>query len=380
MGIELSTEDFPDGAEGALRRICVIGAGAWGTALASVARHAGREVTLWGRNPQVIDEINTRHSNEAFLPGAPLPKGILATTDLSRACGGADAVLIVTPSRSLRDICRQIRPYLTAGIPVALCCKGIEVGSGLPLSEVAAAELPDHPIGALSGPTFARETVLGHPTAATVAFPFSFEDRRHPAGSPAARLALALSCKSFRPYISDDLIGVEIGGAVKNVIAIACGMMAGAGFAENTRAALITRGMAEIKRLAETLGGQRETVSGLSGAGDLMLTCSSPKSRNMSLGMQLGQGIPRDRCFDGRQVVVEGEVNAVSVMDLARQVGVELPICAAVHAVLHEGAPLGATFAQLLARPLQGEGASLSIRLRNPEGGGAIAGQARRRT
>lgn len=377
MGIDLSTDDFPDGVEGPLRRICVIGAGAWGTALASIARHAGRDVTLWGRNADIAHEITTQHRSETFLPGVTLPKGILATTDLARAAAGAEAVLIVTPSHTLRDMCRQIRPFLPAGIPVALCCKGIERGSGLPLSEVAESELPDHPVGALSGPTFAREAALGYPTAATLAFPFSFKDRLHPAGSPAARLALALSSKGFRPYISDDLIGVEIGGAVKNVIAIACGMMVGAGFAENTRAALITRGIAEMKRLAEILGGHADTISGLSGAGDLTLTCSSPTSRNMSLGMQLGQGLPRADCFEGRPVVVEGEVNAVSVMELARRVGVDMPICAAVHAVLHEDAPLGDTFARLWSRPLQGEAKSLSISLRNPTDAAAMAAMAR---
>lgn len=378
MALDFTPDDFPQGADETPGRIAVIGAGSWGTALAVVARQAGREVTLWGRDAGVTAEIRDHARASRYLPDVPLPDGIMATTDLASTCAGAEAALIVTPSATLRDICEKLRPHLPAGIPVALCCKGIERGNGLPLSQVAEDALPGNPVGALSGPTFAREAALGHPTAATIAFPFSFRDRLHPAGSPAARLALALSSPSFRPYISDDVIGVEVGGAVKNVIAIACGILTGAGFAENTRALLITRGMAEMMRLAETLGGRRETISGLSGAGDLMLTCSSSTSRNMSLGLQLGQGRAREACFDGRPVVVEGEVNAPSVIDLARRVGVEMPICAAVHAVLHEGAPMAETFARLWSRPLQGETGALGVSLSNPVDEKALSKLARR--
>ncbi|MBM9596387.1 NAD(P)H-dependent glycerol-3-phosphate dehydrogenase [Roseitranquillus sediminis] len=347
-------------------RVCVVGAGAWGTALAGVARRSGREVSLWGRDAEVLEAIATRRENPRYLPGIELPAGIRTTTDIASALDGAEAVLIVTPSRTLRDICRMIAPHLSPHVPVTLCAKGIEQGSGLLLTEVAGAELPGHSIGALSGPTFAHETALGHPTAATVAFPFGHEDRQEPSRSVAARVAVSMSSDSFRPYISDDLIGVEIGGAVKNVIAIACGMMTGAGFAENTRAALITRGMNEMKKLAEALGGRRETVTGLSGAGDLVLTCSSQTSRNMSLGVQLGQGIPRDQCFEGRPVVVEGEVNAVSVVQLARRIHVPMPICEAVHAILHEGVPLKVAFAQVWSRPITAEPQDLDISLTQP--------------
>ncbi|MEV8466581.1 NAD(P)H-dependent glycerol-3-phosphate dehydrogenase [Fluviibacterium sp. DFM31] len=366
MALDFTPDDILHGAGGAPSRIAVIGAGAWGTALASVARQAGRGVTLWGRDAEVTREIREDSRASRYLPDVPLPDGIAATTDMGRALHGAEAALIVTPSATLHAMCDQIRPHLPKGIPLALCCKGIERGSGLPLSQVAEDALPGHPIGALSGPTFAREAALGHPTAATIAFPFNFRDRLHPGQSPAARLALALSAPSFRPYISDDVIGVEVGGAVKNVIAIACGMLTGAGFAENTRALLITRGMAEMTRLALSLGGRTETISGLSGAGDLMLTCSSTTSRNMSLGTQLGRGLARAACFEGRPVVVEGEVNAPSVMDLATRVGVEMPICAAVNAVLHQGAPMEETFARLWSRPLQGESGTLGVSLSNP--------------
>lgn len=342
-------------------KITVLGAGAWGTALAVVARVAGRQVSLWGRDAACLAQIAATGRNERHLPGIDLPGGIEATSDLSVALKDSDAVLLVTPSHTLRDMARLIRPHLPKDIPVALCAKGIEVGTGHLLSHVVAEELPGHLIGALSGPTFARETALMYPTAATVAFPFSYGDRLHPECSPAARLAVSIGSDFFRPYVSDDLVGVEIGGSVKNVIAIACGMMTGAGFAENTRAALIARGIDEMKTMAEALGGRRETVTGLSGAGDLTLTCSSQTSRNMSLGVQLGQGIARADCFDGRPVVVEGEINAVSVVDLAQRVRVSMPICEAVHDILHEGADLHATFRALWSRPIQPEPRTLTI-------------------
>ncbi|MBV7408331.1 NAD(P)H-dependent glycerol-3-phosphate dehydrogenase [Maritimibacter sp. DP1N21-5] len=346
-------------------RIAVIGGGSWGTALASVAGRAGRSVTIWARRNDLAETIDRTLANPDYLPGVELPP-MHATSDLAKALDGAEAVLIVTPSPTLRDMCRAIAPNIAPGIPLALCAKGIELGSGLLLSEVAAEELPGHPIGAISGPTFARETALDHPTAATVAFNFHYRDRMNPASSPAARLALSMSGGGFRPYVSDDLIGVEVGGAVKNVIAIACGMMSGAGFAENTRAALITRGIDEMKTLAEALGGRRETVTGLSGAGDLTLTCSSTTSRNMSLGTQLGQGTARADCFDGKPVVVEGEVNARSVVDLARRIRVPMPICETVNAVLHEGADLQTSFNALWTRPIEAEPRALDILLDHP--------------
>ncbi|WP_097105603.1 NAD(P)H-dependent glycerol-3-phosphate dehydrogenase [Hoeflea halophila] len=350
----------------AYAKICVIGAGAWGTALASVARRAGRETALWGRDQVTVEAINSRNENPKYLPGISLPDGIAAITSMAKALEGAEAVLLVTPSRTLRAICTQMRPHLAQGVPIALCAKGIEAGSGYLLSEVASEMLPGHRIGALSGPTFATETALGHLTAATIAFQFSYADRLDTASSPAARLALSMGSEFFRPYISDDLVGVEVSGAVKNVIAIACGMMTGAGYAENTRAALIARGMDEMKTLADVFGGRRETVTGLAGAGDLTLTCSSQTSRNMSLGVQLGKGIAREKCFDGKAVVVEGEVNSVSVMDLARRMNIRMPICESVYRILHQGADVRETFAELWSRPIESERRGLSISLDHP--------------
>lgn len=347
-------------------RIAVVGAGAWGTALAVIARRAGREVTLWGRSAEDIAAMQERGENVRYLPGIALPDGIVMSTDMAAALAGADCVLQVTPSRSQREICARMAPHLPPGIPVVLCAKGIEAGSGKLLSEVVSEELPGHPIGALSGPTFARETALKHPTAVTLAFPFTAADRREKDKAPATRLALSLGSQNFRPYISDDLVGVEVAGAVKNVIAIACGMMTGAGYAENTRAALITWGLMEMKLMAEALGGRRETVTGLSGTGDLTLTCSSPTSRNMALGLQLGQGTPREECFHGQPVVVEGEVNAVSVIDLAERIGIDMPVSRAVFDILHRGAELSDTFARLWARPITGEPSTLNLALDHP--------------
>lgn len=349
--------------------VAVIGAGAWGSALAGVARKAGREVRLWGRNAEDVATISKTGCNLRYLPGVDLPAGIEATSDIRVALEGADCVLMVTPSVTLREICQLAAPYLEAEAPVVLCAKGIETGSGKLLSEVAEEELPGHRIGALSGPTFARETALNFPTAVTLAFPFHGSHRRDPQAAPASRMALTLGTANFRPYISDDLVGVEVAGAVKNVVAIACGMMTGAGYAENTRAALITWGIDEMKALAEVLGGRRETIAGLSGVGDLTLTCSSTTSRNMSFGVQLGRGVERQNVFGGTNVVVEGEVNAISVVDLADRIGIEMPVCRAVHSILHEGAELRRTFADLWARPITGEHRALNVELDHPSVG-----------
>ena len=348
------------------RRVAVVGAGSWGTALAVTLARAGCETTIYGRDPAVIDEINTQATTEGFLPGVPLPKNLTGAKDMAIALERAEAILIVVPSSSVRSVARQVAAHAPKGVPIAVCAKGIEPETGLLMTQVAEEELGDHPMGCVSGPTFALETALGHPTAATVAFPFSYEDRLKLDESPAVRLAVSLSTESFRAYVSDDVVGVEVGGAVKNIIAIACGLMTGAGFAENTRAALITRGLDEMKVLAEALGGRRETVTGLSGIGDLALTCSSPTSRNMALGQQLGQGINRADCFDGKPVVVEGELNAKSVTDLARRLNLVLPICETVRAILHSDADLGQAFAHLWARPIEAEPRAMDVSFDHP--------------
>ena len=340
----------------------------WGTALAATASRAGAEATLWGRAADVVKDIEERHVNGPLSRrGSRCPRHCARTTAMAAALATADARHDRGSLRlGARDRTRHGRCPCARACRLPFCAKGIEAETGLLMTQVAEQELPGHPVGVVSGPTFARETVLNHPTAATVAFPFAYADRLAPQSSVAARFAVSLTTGSFRAYVSDDLVGVEIGGAVKNVIAIACGMMAGAGFAENTRAALITRGVDEMKALAEVLGGRRETVTGLSGIGDLALTCSSTTSRNMSLGRQLGEGVPRAACFGGTPVVVEGEHNARTVTDLARRLGVTMPICETVRAILHDGAGIGVSFAALWARPIEAEPRMMDVAFRHP--------------
>lgn len=335
------------------RRVAVIGAGSWGTALAVIAARAGRGVTLWARREDHARSLREDGRNARYLPDVCLPDSIRITSDLARAVEEADVVLMVVPSSAVRETAKALSEVLDPKIPVILAAKGIEPGSGLLMSDVAAEELKGNPMGALSGPNFADEAAKGHPTACTIASNDDFGEA--PEHTIAARMAVAMGTESFRPYISDDLVGVEVGGALKNVIAIACGIATGAGFGANTRAALITRGLDEMKRLAEPLGGRRETVTGLAGVGDLTLTCSSEHSRNMSFGLQLGRGIPREETFDGKPVVVEGDRNALSVTDLARKHGVHLPICEAVRGILHEGHAVSDAFAMLWGRPIEGE-------------------------
>jgi glycerol-3-phosphate dehydrogenase (NAD(P)+) len=342
----------------------VLGGGAWGTALAAAAVRAGRSVILWARCRETVRDINDRRLNRGHLGEASLPEGLRATTTMAEAAAEAEAVLLAVPSPAVRAVMRALHSVSAPGVPVVLCAKGIERSTGLLMSRVVADESPGRPVAVLSGPSFADEVVRGLPTAVTIASPCAAGE--DPETSVAARLALALGSGSFRPYISDDMTGVEIGGTVKNVIAIACGMAEGAGFGSNARAALITRGLDEIKRLAEALGGRRETVSGLSGVGDLMLTCSSTQSRNFSFGVQLGRGIPRAAVFGGRAVVVEGIENAVAVTDLARQAAVEMPICEAVRRVVHEDQPFADAFQELWTRPLRAEPSTLDISLAHP--------------
>jgi glycerol-3-phosphate dehydrogenase (NAD(P)+) len=358
--------------------IAVLGAGSWGTALAAVARRAGRNVVLWGRDENTVRSVADQRANEKHLPGVELPAGIRAADTIDLAVASADAVLVVVPSHVTRSVCLALAPCIKKQIPVAVCAKGIEEGTGMMMTQVAEDVLDGNPVGVLSGPTFAREAALNHPTSVTVAFPFDPMDRVAPHSNPASRLSISLGTETFRPHVSDDVVGVEIGGAIKNVIAIACGMMTGAGFAENTRAALITQGIEEMRLITEALGGRLDTVTGLAGVGDLAMTCSSPTSRNMMLGLQLGKGRSRSECFEGRPVVVEGELNCKTVTDLARRLGLKLPVCEAVRAVLHEQAEFGETFARLWARPLEAEPSAMRLALEHPASDAAITDFAER--
>lgn len=328
-----------------LDHIAVIGAGAWGSALAAIVARQGRDVVLWARRPELAAEINRDHRTPDFLPQVDLPPSLRATSDLAEACAGRGAVLLVVPSTYVRGLCRGLAPHVGQGVPIILCAKGIEATTGALMSEIAAEELPDHPVGALSGPTFAAEVARGLPTAITLAIP----------GADAPAVAEAVRTPRFRPYLSDDLIGVQIGGAVKNVIAIASGIATGLKLGSNAQAALITRGLAEIARLAVARGARAETLMGLSGLGDLALTCSSPQSRNMAFGIGLGEGRSMADLLSGRRSVVEGIENAQTVTAAARALNVELPICEAVNAVLHHGTDIKTAIRALLDRPLRSE-------------------------
>jgi glycerol-3-phosphate dehydrogenase (NAD(P)+) len=325
-----------------VKRLAIIGAGAWGTALSVVARRAGSMPVLWARDRTIVAAINERHENPSLLPGAILDSTIVATSDIDAATADAEAALLAIPAQFLRAVILTLRPGLPSGLPVLHCSKGIEAESLRTMSEVSAELLPNSPVAVLSGPTFAAEVARGLPTAVTIA-------------SCDAALAHAfvgaLGSGRFRPYLSDDPTGAEIGGAVKNVIAIACGTVVGRGLGENARASLITRGLAEMVRVGLAKGARAETFRGLSGLGDLVLTCSSAQSRNYALGLALGRGQVPGEALAGRRSVVEGVATATAVSGLAQRLGIEMPISDAVDAVLHRGASIDTMIDGLLRRP-----------------------------
>ncbi|HYM03705.1 MAG TPA: NAD(P)H-dependent glycerol-3-phosphate dehydrogenase [Stellaceae bacterium] len=331
-----------------MERLGIIGGGAWGTALALTARRAGRTVTLWAHEAEVVAAVNRDHENRFFLPGISLDPAIHATTDLAEAAA-VDAILLVPPAQHLRQVLNALAHHVVPGTPAVICAKGIEERSGALMSEVAAAALPQAKLALLSGPTFAVEVARGLPTAVTLAS----RD-----GALAERLVAAIGTRSFRPYVSDDVPGAEIGGAVKNVLAIACGIITGRGLGDNARAALITRGLAEMVRLALAKGGRAETLMGLSGLGDLVLTCTGLQSRNHSLGVALGEGRALGDILAQRRSVAEGVSSAAAATALARRLGVDMPITAAVDAILHHGAGIDAAIAGLLSRPFKSETAA----------------------
>ena len=322
--------------------IGVVGGGAWGTALACVARRAGRRVTLWSRDPAVAMAIARERRNPVYLPGVSLESGIEAAADL-RQLGGCHAVLLVCPAQAVRELSGQ----LTGEGPVVICAKGLETATGLLMPEVLEQTLPGRPSAVLSGPSFAEEVMAGLPTAVSIA---STDEGR------GSLLAAALAAASFRPYWTHDVQGVALGGAVKNVLAIAAGIVEGRGLGHNAAAALVTRGFAEMARLGQAIGAELETLTGLSGLGDLVLTCHGPLSRNRSLGVALGKGVPLAEYLTGRRQVVEGEATAPAVLARAARHRIEMPICAAVDAILHSGADLDQAIRGLLARPLRREG------------------------
>jgi len=323
----------------------VIGAGAWGTALAQVCARAGLRVTLQAREPEVAASVNETRENTLFLPGIALEPAIEATPDMA-GLADCDLILAVAPAQHLRAALTAFAPHRKAGAPIVLCAKGVEQGTLKLMTEVAAETLPDAPIAVLSGPSFAGEVARNLPAAVTLACEDEILGRA---------IAEAIATPTFRPYTASDLIGAEAGGAVKNVLAIACGIVEGKGLGRNAHASVITRGFAELTRLAVTLGARPETVAGLCGLGDLVLTCSSTQSRNMSVGLALGQGMTLQQALAGKLSVAEGVASAPAVRALARKLGVETPICEAVAAILAGEVAVDAAIAGLLSRPLKSE-------------------------
>lgn len=329
-----------------MKRLAIIGAGAWGTALATAARRAGNAVTIWARDPAIAAAINERHENPIYLPGITLDPAIAASSDLAEAMAGADAALLAVPAQFLRGVLSALKPRLPPALPLLLCAKGIETATLATMTEIVEGICPSHPLAVLSGPSFAAEVAGDLPTAVVIA-------------SRDAALAesfmTALGSARFRPYLSEDPIGVELGGAVKNVLAIACGIVDGRRLGDNARAALITRGLAEMTRLGIAKGARAETFAGLSGLGDLVLTCGGAQSRNHALGHALGRGQSLEAALAGRRTVVEGVTSAASVTALAARLGVEMPIAVAVEAVLHRGMTIDRMIEQLLSRPRRAE-------------------------
>lgn len=325
--------------------IGVIGGGAWGTALAQALCQAGRRVRLWAREPEVAGEINSSHVNTAFLPGVALDPRLTATTTLADI-GAQDAVLMVAPAQHVRSVAAALAPSLARAKPVILCAKGLEQATGKLLGEVLSETIPHATQAVLSGPSFAADVARGLPAALTLATADE---------ALGESLAAALGSRTLRIYWSSDKVGVQLGGAVKNVLAIAAGIVDGKGLGASAHAALVTRGFAEVRRIGEALGARPETLMGLSGLGDLLLTCGSAQSRNMSLGRALGQGQTLEAVLGGRRSVAEGVYTAAAVARVAADKGVDMPICQAVHAIVEGQLGVDAAIEALLSRPQRAE-------------------------
>jgi glycerol-3-phosphate dehydrogenase (NAD(P)+) len=319
-------------------RLGVVGGGAWGTALAQVAATGGRETMLWALEPEVVEAVNARHENSLFLPNIPLSEAIRATSDLAEL-GSCDAWLMVTPAQHMRVVLEHAP---AGGRPLVLCSKGIEERSGKLLHEVANEVCPSSPIAVLSGPTFAHEVAAGLPTAVTLAC----TDR-----ALGEQLRSRINLVQFRTYCTDDVAGAEAGGAVKNVLAIACGVVEGKRFGQNARAALIARGFAEMIRFGVAMGGRRETLAGLSGLGDLVLTCSSTSSRNFSLGKAIGEGGQVRELMKDRRTVAEGAHTAPVLHRIALERYIDMPIVGAVNELLEGEVQIDELLDTLLSRP-----------------------------
>lgn len=329
-----------------MTRCAVLGAGAWGTALADLLARNGEPVTIWALETEVVRSINERHENEVFLNGSSLSHRLTATSDLGDALVDADLVCVAVPSQHLRDVVRRGASALARRATMCVASKGIEQGTLALMSDVVSAEAPDHQVVALSGPSFAAEVAAGQPTAIVAAS----DD-----ASAAESVQEAFSNATFRVYTHDDIIGVELGGALKNVMAVATGICEGAGFGFNARAALVTRGLAEMTRLGAAIGAKPATFAGLAGIGDLVLTCTGSLSRNRAVGMEVGRGATLEEALAGKQTVAEGVATTRSALALATREGVEMPIVTMVNRVLFDGHPAQRAVADLMSRELRAE-------------------------
>ena len=322
-------------------QVAVIGAGSWGT---TVAHLCAKNVptTLWARRPEVAVEVRDAHTNSHYLPGFTLREALHATDDLEEAVAAADVLVMGVPSHGMRAAAQELAPFLRPWVPVVSLSKGLEQGSRLRMSEVLEAELPGHPVGVLTGPNLAKEILAGDAAAAVVAMADA---------TIAEALQDVFASDLFRVYTNPDVIGCEVAGALKNVMAIASGMADGLGTGDNTRAAVITRGLAELTRLGCAMGGHQMTFAGLAGMGDLIATCISPQSRNRYVGEQLGRGRKIEEIIDEMHMVAEGVKTSAVVMELGRHYGVSLPISREVHRVVHEGATAQQAYQGLISRP-----------------------------
>lgn len=326
-------------------KIGVVGAGAWGTALAQLSAKAGCQVTLWARENDVVTSINERHENEMFLGGVPLSQTVKATSSLSEMAG-SDFIFMVVPAQFVRPVVTELKDHISDNAAIVLCAKGIEQSSGKLMTEVVSEIVPKSPLVVLSGPTFAREVAQGLPSAVTIASKYQQVTKR---------LSDAIGQPTFRPYASRDIVGAEIGGALKNVFAIACGITTGRKMGDNARAALITRSLLEMVRYGERYGAERSTMMGLCGLGDLILTCSSTQSRNMSLGIAIGEGKTVAELMEGRKTVAEGYHTSSVLAKICREEKIDLPIVMAVNDILHEGKNVDTVITNLLNRPFVSE-------------------------
>jgi glycerol-3-phosphate dehydrogenase (NAD(P)+) len=333
------------GAALQIKAVSVIGGGAWGTALAQTLAHGGTAVTLWAREPEIVDDINARNVNRVFLPGVSLNPSIRATGDLASAAT-ADALLAVVPAQHMRGVMGKLARHLAPDVPVVICSKGIEQETGKFLGDIIEEVAPHVQRAVLTGPSFAADVARGLPSALTLACHNETLGRA---------LAAALSSRQMRLYWSSDVIGAELGGSVKNVLAIAAGIVEGRGLGASAHAAIVTRGFAELRRFGDAMGARAETLLGLSGLGDLILTCGSVQSRNMSLGRALGEGRALAEILGGRSAVTEGVYTSAALVRLARKKGVDMPIAEAVHGIIEGRLSVDEAITALMQRPLKAE-------------------------